>query len=183
MASFAGWDSNLFTGTCPDLPTNGDIYMHSYTITYSNESGVNNAVLHADILSPMALRPSESEHLGSARFESLIGHWLLCVRVLSFLSVLKRKISNNFSYFNQCGPVLSAICDVIHTFHTGHPHRKCPEKRGLLACTRITVVSSTATTVISLKLLQNCEILTIIRLPQSSYWLILPFLTIFMMIF
>jgi hypothetical protein len=45
-------------------------------------------------------------------------------------------------------------------------------------------VASIATAVISLKLLQNCEILTIIQwFTQSSYWLILRFLTIFMMIF
>jgi hypothetical protein len=35
MASFAGWDSKIFTGASPDLPTNGDIYMHPYTITKS----------------------------------------------------------------------------------------------------------------------------------------------------
>jgi hypothetical protein len=84
--------------------------MHPYTITYSNESAVNNAVLHANILSPVALRQCESEHLGSARFESQFGHWLSCLRVLSFFSVLKRKIPNNFLYSNQCGPVLSALC-------------------------------------------------------------------------
>jgi hypothetical protein len=84
MASFAGWDSHPFTGASPDLPTNGDIYMHPYTITYCNESGVNNVVLHAYILSPVALRPSKSEHLGSARFESQLGHWISCLRILSF---------------------------------------------------------------------------------------------------
>jgi hypothetical protein len=56
MVSFAGWDSNLFTGACPDLPTNGGIYMHPYTITFNNECGVNSAALHAYILSPVALR-------------------------------------------------------------------------------------------------------------------------------
>jgi hypothetical protein len=76
------------------------------------------------------------------------------------------------------------IINIIHTFHIGHPHGKCPENRGLVACSRLTVASSIATAVISLKLLQNYEILAIIqRFIQSSFWLILRFLTIFMMIF
>jgi hypothetical protein len=110
MVSFAGWERSLFTGACPDLPTNSELYMHPYTIIYSNESGVNNAVLHTNILSPVALRPSKSEHLGSARFEFQLGHWLSYLRVLSFFSVLKRKIPHNFSYSNQCVSVLCALC-------------------------------------------------------------------------
>jgi hypothetical protein len=57
-------------------------------ITYSNESGANNAALLA------YLRPSESEHLGSARFEFQLGHWLSCLRVLSLFSVLRRRNSS-----------------------------------------------------------------------------------------
>jgi hypothetical protein len=63
MSSSAGWDSNPFNGASPHLPTNGEICKHPYTITYNNESSVNNAALHANIL-----RPSKSEHLGSTRF-------------------------------------------------------------------------------------------------------------------
>jgi hypothetical protein len=84
MTSFADCDSNLITGACPDLPTNVDVCMHSYTITYSNESDANNAALLA------YLRPSESEHLGSAGFEFQLGHWLSRLRV----SVLKIKNSS-----------------------------------------------------------------------------------------
>jgi hypothetical protein len=51
---------------------------------------------------------------------------------------------------------------------------------GLLERSRLTVAPSIETPAISLKLLQNCEILWII---QPSYWLILRFLPIFMMIF
>jgi hypothetical protein len=76
-------------------------------------------------------------------------------------------------------PRMLQIIDVIHTFHMGHPHRKYPENRGLLACSRLTVASSNVTAVISLKLIQNYEILTITqRFTHSSYWLILRFLTI-----
>jgi hypothetical protein len=32
MSSFAGWDSNPFTDASPDLPTNGNIYTHLYTL-------------------------------------------------------------------------------------------------------------------------------------------------------
>jgi hypothetical protein len=59
-------------------------------------------------------------------------------------------------------PRMLKIINAIHTFHIRHPHRKCPENRGLLTHSRLTV-ASIATAVISLKLLQNCEILTIIQ--------------------
>jgi hypothetical protein len=51
------------------------------------------------------------------------------------------------------------IINVIHMFHMGHNHRMCPENRGLLACSRLTVPSSIATALYSLKLLENCKIL------------------------
>jgi hypothetical protein len=105
-----GWDSNPFTGASPDLPTNGNTYMHPYTITYSKEWGVNNAALHAYILSLVALRPNTSAHLGSTIFESQLRHWLACMKVLSFFSAPKRQIPNKFSYCNQSGPVLSDLC-------------------------------------------------------------------------
>jgi hypothetical protein len=69
VASFAGWDSSLLTGASPYLPTNGDINIHPYIVTYCNESGANVAMPHAHILSTL----SPSEHLRSARFESLAG--------------------------------------------------------------------------------------------------------------
>jgi hypothetical protein len=223
---------------CLSRPANSDIYMQPYTTTYSNESGANNAALHANIPSPVVLRSSKSQDLANARFESQLGHWLSCLRVFWLFSVIMKKIPHNFSYSNQCGPVLSALCpgcfhhlsmpllsiplasgtlpwtiqcslhtalhdtgiakmnqkghggmtlmsgtfkiwssthspetfnprmlriiDVLHTFHMGHPNRKCPENRGLMACSRLTVASSIGTVLISLIFLQNCEMLTII---------------------
>jgi hypothetical protein len=81
-------------------------------------------------------------------------------------------------------PRMLQIIDVIHTFHMGHPQRTCPENRGIIVCSRLILASSIGTVLISLKLLQNCEILTIIRrFTKSSYWLISRFLTTFIMTF
>jgi hypothetical protein len=65
---------------------------------------------------------------------------------------MKQSATHSTEIFN---PRMLQIIAVIHTFHMGHPHRKCQGNRGLLACSRLTVAFSIVTAVISLKLIQN----------------------------
>jgi hypothetical protein len=88
--------------------------------------------------------------------------------------LLTRDIQSQYAKNNWCNTYLSY----------GTSSQKVSENRGLMAYSRLIVASSTATAITSLKLLQNCEILTTVkRFTQSCYWLILWFLMIFMVLF